>query len=334
LRPAWNGYLKLSFVSCPIALYPATVTAERLSFRQVNRRTGNRLKHKLVDAVTGEEVPSSNKARGHEIAAGKFLLVEDRDIQRARGERPPPGAMEPENPSMPSRHESPPIAPYEAEPSESTVAGVEDEADEEIARDKPQNTRTIEIEHFISPDQIDPNYFEKPYYIVPRGEISLEAFAVIRDAMAREKVAGLARIVLSSRDRPFLLQPMGKGFRGTTLRFAQDVRMEHDLFESIPLMKLPPEMMKLAQHIIRTKAADFDPAMLDDRYRKALVHILRKRQRRTEVPMAPAAPPRANVVSLMDALKRSIAAEQKVKKAPGSQRRAKVAAGRKRPSEV
>src|SRR5260370_22897566 len=55
-RPYWKGFLKLSFVSCPIVLYPATSAAERLSFRQVNRRTGHRLKHKLVDSVTGEGV--------------------------------------------------------------------------------------------------------------------------------------------------------------------------------------------------------------------------------------------------------------------------------------
>ena len=76
-RAYWKGYLKLSFVSCPIALYPATSAAERLSFRQVNRRTGHRLKHKLVDTVTGEAVDPSNKARGYEVGENRFLLVEE-----------------------------------------------------------------------------------------------------------------------------------------------------------------------------------------------------------------------------------------------------------------
>src|SRR3954467_9979777 len=92
-RAYWKGYLKLSFVSCPIALYPATSAAERLSFRQVNRRTGHRLKQKLVDSVTGEAVDSSNKARGYEVGENEFLLVEDRDLERARSERPSPGAV-------------------------------------------------------------------------------------------------------------------------------------------------------------------------------------------------------------------------------------------------
>ena len=107
-RAYWKGYLKLSFVSCPIALYPATSAAERLSFRQVNRRTGHRLKHKLVDSVTGEAVDSSNKARGYEVGENEFLLVEDRDLERARRERPPPGAVP--LVEAPSR-ESPPTVP-------------------------------------------------------------------------------------------------------------------------------------------------------------------------------------------------------------------------------
>src|SRR4051795_13156475 len=93
-RAYWKGYLKLSFVSCPVSLYPATSAAERLFFRQVNRRTGHRLKHKLVDSITGEAVDSSNKARGYEVGESEFLLVEDSDLEHARSERPPPGAVE------------------------------------------------------------------------------------------------------------------------------------------------------------------------------------------------------------------------------------------------
>jgi non-homologous end joining protein Ku len=262
-RSAWNGYLKLSFVSCPIALYPATSAAERLSFRQVNRRTGHRLRHKLVDSVTGAEVASSDKARGYETAAAEFLLVEDRDIERARNERPPPGAVELASPSSPSRRESPPTAPAGSheEDGPATDDDDDDEEQEETApHPPPQNTRTIEIEQFVPTGQVDGRYFEKPYYIAPRGEVGQEAFAVIRDAMTREKVAGLARIILSSRERPFLVEPMGLGLWGVTLRFTQEVRPEEDYFGEIPLMKLPAQMMKLAQHIIRSKAATFDPS--------------------------------------------------------------------------
>src|SRR3954454_20642387 len=134
--------------------------------------------------------------------------------------------------------------------------------------------------------------------------------------MTREDVIGLARIVLSPRERPFLLEPMGQGLRGVTLRFAHEVRGADDYFSEIPEMKLPAEMMKLAQHIIRTKSAEFDPSMLEDHYQNALVHILRKKAKLPAHHAAPVKPSRENVVNLMDALRRSIAAEHPAKAAP------------------
>jgi DNA end-binding protein Ku len=175
---------------------------------------------------------------------------------------------------------------------------------------RPQNTRTIEIERFLPAGQIDARYFEKPYYIVPREPVGQESFAVIRNAMSHAGVIGLGRVVLSSRERPFLVEVMGSGLRGVTLRFAHEVRSETDYFDDIPEMKLPAEMMKLAQHIIKTKSADFDASMLEDHYRTALVRILHNKQKRPAHP-APAKPAAENVLNLMDALRRSIAAEKR-----------------------
>ena len=306
-RAFWKGYLKLSFVSCPVALYPATSAAERISFRQVNRRTGHRLRHKLIDSVTGEAVDPANKARGYEVGEDEFVLIEDRDLERARNARPPPGAVElVESP----RRESPSMGPAgHHEPGADEAAVENDEEEEDIAPiPRPQNTRTIEIEHFLSAGKIDARYFEKPYYIVPREEIGQESFAVVRDAMNREGLIGLARIVLSSRERPFLVEPMDAGLRGVTLRFSHEVRRAEDYFSDIPQMKLPPEMMKLAQHIIRTKSSEFDPSMLEDHYRRTLVGILRKKQTKRSALAAAIKPSQENVVNLMDALRRSIAA--------------------------
>src|SRR5881227_91739 len=83
-RAHWKGYLKLSLVSCPIALYPAISAAERVSFRQVNKQTGNRLRHQLVDAVTGEPVGPEGKGRGYEIGENQFLMVKDEELETAR----------------------------------------------------------------------------------------------------------------------------------------------------------------------------------------------------------------------------------------------------------
>jgi DNA end-binding protein Ku len=79
-RPFWKGYLKLSLVSCPIALFPASSSSERVSFRQINKKTGHRLKQQLVDSVTGELVESQDKGRGYEIGKNEYLPVEDEEL--------------------------------------------------------------------------------------------------------------------------------------------------------------------------------------------------------------------------------------------------------------
>lgn len=196
---------------------------------------------------------SSNKARGYEVGENEFLLVEDRDLEHARSERPPPGAVEI---NEAPRRESPPTVPagvHEQEVQE--PADDYDDGEEGMTpRPRPENTHTIEIERFLPAGQIDARYFEKPYYIVPRGDIGQESFAVIRDAMRREDVIGLAGVVLSSRERNFLVEPMDRGLRGVTLRFAQEVRAADDYFGEIPEIKLPA--MKLAQRIIRAKSEE------------------------------------------------------------------------------
>src|SRR3954451_16608027 len=85
-RPHWKGYLKLSLVSCPIALYPAISAAERISFRQVNTQTGNRLRQQLVDSVTGEPVQAHEKGRGYEVGENQFLVVQEEELEAARHE--------------------------------------------------------------------------------------------------------------------------------------------------------------------------------------------------------------------------------------------------------
>jgi DNA end-binding protein Ku len=321
-RAYWNGFLKLSFVSCPVALYPATTAAERVSFRQVNRRTGHRLKHRLVDSITGEAVETHHKARGSEVGENRFLLVEDRELDQARSERPLPGTVPLEEPPRraPARSAIRADEPEENDEAEEEQGREEDAEEEEQDENaapllpRPQNTHTIEIERFVPAGQVDLRYLKKPYYVVPRDAIGQEAFAVIRDAMSREKVDGLGRVVLSSRERPMLVAVMDNGLCGVTLRFAHEVRRQEEYFNMISEVKLPAEMVKLAQHIIETKSAAFDPALLEDHYRNALVRILRKKQAKMPAPAASVAPSRENVINLMDALRRSIAAEPPAKK--------------------
>ena len=80
-RPNWKGYLKLSLVSCPVALYPATTTSERVSFRTLNRDTGNRLRRQMVDEQTGDVVESDNQAKGYEVGKGEYIVLDDDELK-------------------------------------------------------------------------------------------------------------------------------------------------------------------------------------------------------------------------------------------------------------
>ena len=80
-RANWKGYLRLSLVSCPIALYPASSLSEKVSFNRINRKTGNRLKQQNVDAETGEVVSRDDTVRGYEVAKGQYMIVEDVEIE-------------------------------------------------------------------------------------------------------------------------------------------------------------------------------------------------------------------------------------------------------------
>jgi DNA end-binding protein Ku len=80
-RPNWKGYLKLSLVSCPVALFPATTTSERVSFRTLNRATGNRVKRQFVDEQTGEPVEYEDQIKGYEVAKGEYIQIDDDELK-------------------------------------------------------------------------------------------------------------------------------------------------------------------------------------------------------------------------------------------------------------
>jgi DNA end-binding protein Ku len=347
-RALWKGFLKLSLVSCPIALYPALAANERISFRQVNKQTGNRLRHQLVDAVTGEQVQSQDKARGYEVGENKFLLVQDDELEEAEQDarRRPYSAVPSRPPGQDDVSKTVDVitpAPS-SRPPQSTDTNAQEEAaivrtewpkpealssfeENPIPTPTPIDDRTIQLDHFIPKTRVDPRYLNTPYYIVPTQDIGQEAFAVIREAMRNKDVVGIGRVVLARRERPLILEPMGDGIRGTTLRYKHEIRDTTDFFARIPRLKLPAEMVRIAQHIVQAKTTDFDLAFLEDRYRTVLIEKLEKK--RAEMPRwdGMAKPSAESVISLMEVLKRSLAAEWPTRLAAGrvATRRGKAA---------
>ncbi len=83
-RAYWKGYLRLSLVSCPIALYPAASSAERVSFHRVNKKTGHRLKQLLVDSESGDPVEKEDVGRGYEVGKNEYVMVEDDELEKIK----------------------------------------------------------------------------------------------------------------------------------------------------------------------------------------------------------------------------------------------------------
>jgi DNA end-binding protein Ku len=186
-----------------------------------------------------------------------------------------------------------------------------------------ESTHTIDIEEFVPMSEVDRIYLDESFYIVPQDDVAQEAFAVIRDAMAKEDLAGLARVVVYRRERLLLLRPRGKGLLATALRYKNEVRNEKDYFDDIENIKVPPDMLKLAVHILETKKGHFKPEKFEDRYETALVEMIEAKQAGKKPPTV-AEPSKSNVINLMDALRRSAKAERS---APAPKRKA---ASRKR----
>jgi DNA end-binding protein Ku len=254
-RAYWKGYLKLSLVSCPIAVFPATSEREKINFHQLNKKTGHRIKYRKVDAESGDEVDSADIIKGYEVGKGDYIELDPEEL-------------------------------------------------EAVAID---SKRTINIDEFVPRDEIDELYLNSPYYIAPDGEVGQQAFAVIREAIRKEGMVAIGKVVFTSHEHIIALEPRGKGLLGITLRYPYEVRNEADYFEDIPDEKIPNDMLELASHIVETKAGHFDPSKFEDQYEDALKELLKRKQEGKPIER-PERPKPTNVVNLMDALRRSVEA--------------------------
>jgi DNA end-binding protein Ku len=154
--------------------------------------------------------------------------------------------------------------------------------------------------------EIDERYIDSPYYLVPETKVALEAFTVIRDAMRDKNMVALGRVVLSKREHVIMLQPRGKGLLGATLRYPYEIRDEAIYFGDIAEIQIPKDMLALAEHILESKAATFDPSKFHDRYEEAIVTMLN--EKKAGLPIAKQRPmPRIVAgTDLMAALRQSI----------------------------
>ena len=155
-----------------------------------------------------------------------------------------------------------------------------------------------------------------------------QAFAVIREAIRKEGMVGLARVVFTSREHVIALEARDKGLLGITLRYPYEVRAQSDYFDDIPDEKIPKDMLDLASHIVATKTGHFDPGKFDDRYEDALEDLIKRKQLGKPIEQPREREP-AKVISLMDALRRSVEAETPSR--PAARKASRARASTRRP---
>ncbi len=271
-RPTWQGYLRLSLVSCPVALYTATQRTSDVSFNMLHRQTLNRIRMIPTDPETGP-VDRADIVKGYEVEKGQYVVVTEDEIDNVRLD----------------------------------------------------TTRTLDIERFVDADDIDRLYWNDPYFLAPDGDMAAEAFTVIRQAMEKAGKIALGRLVMHQRERLMALEPRDRGIVAWSLRSNNEVRDADDVFSHIPALKPSAAMVEIAEKIIGQQEGPFDPSQFNDRYEDALRALIAEKQKGHGVKTVEA-PREAEVIDLMEALKRSLGQGGGRRKAPARKPAAKAAA--------
>ena len=240
--------------------------------------------------------------------------------------------MKPHDPELGPVERSDLVKGYEYEKDQYVVF-----SDEDFDKVQIETTKAIVIEKFVDAQEVDPIYFDTPYYLAPDGAVAEETYRVIQHAMRDKHKVALSRIVLANRERLIALTCRDQGFLMMTLRTADEVRDSKDYFTDIKDEEPEQEMLDLAEKLIEQKSGKFDSSEFKDRYQDAVIEMVKAKIKGQE-PVLAKAPERGKVINLMDALRRSLEdakppAESKPRRAADSKAAAAAGGGKKPAAE-
>lgn len=230
-------------------------------------------------------------------ATPRFHQIDRKSKQRVRYSKIVPGKGEVAKDDI--------VMGYEVEPGNYVLF----ESDE-LDAIRLETKHTIELKQFVDADDIDPLYFEKPYYVLPDGDVAEEGYRVIRDALKAENKIAVGQLTLRGRENLVALYPGGAGLVLETMRYAEEIKDAGDVFSGLGREKPRADMLQMAEELIRSRSGDFNPAEFKNHYAEALRDLVkRKLESGGAVPVESETAPGAKVIDFMEALKRSLKGE-------------------------
>jgi DNA end-binding protein Ku len=251
-----------------------------------------------------------------------FHQVHRQSKQRIRYEKVAPGVGPIEQEDI--------VHGYEVEPGNYVLL-----EDEELDKLKLATRHMIELVQFVDACEIDPLYFERPYYLLPDGEDADEGYRVIRDALREEKKVGIGQLTLRGRENLIALKPSGKGMMLEMLRYAEEIKDADEVFEDVGASRLRQDLIHMAKDLIRQRSSPFDPTAYKNHYAEALRELVQSKLRGGKsVPVGEEEleEGRGKVIDFTEALKRSVQRAGVVKPAASRKRSAGAGARRRRSS--
>ena len=210
---------------------------------------------------------------------------------------------------------------------------------EEIEKVKLESRKTLELTQFVKLTDIDPIYYDKPYYVSPADDLAEEAFVVVRDALKKTGKVGIGQLAMRGQEYVVSLKPCGRGMVLETLRYADEVHKASSYFRDIGDAKPDADLLEMAETLIEKKTSDFDAKEFENRYIDALKKLIaEKRKKKGKRIIQDDEPDRipkgSNVIDLMAALKKSLGDDKKpAARRPAAKRSAAKPAARRAPAK-
>jgi DNA end-binding protein Ku len=257
----WTGAVSFGLVQVPVRMVTATRSKD-VSFNQLEDSTGARIRYRKVSEVTGEEVPTDQIVRGYEVSKGKYVRIEDEEIQSLR----------------------------------------------------PKGSRAIEIEEFVDLDEIDPVFFEQPYYLVP-DQRGVKPYKLLVEAMTDLNKVAIGRIVMRSKERLVAIRPLDGMLCVETMRYSDEVVARDGLVpEEEDEAELTERERTMAQQLVESLASDhFDAGKYHDQFREQVLDLIERKASGEEIIAEPEIEAPAKVLDLVAALEASLAKAETAK---------------------